>query len=232
MDGAVILSASEIESKSLDFVSGNYYYIFGKSNALLYPKNELQFFLLNQYPRIKDVRISLSDHQTIHIELSEREPIALWCNNTKAEIASSTDPNLAPSCYFLDKNGFVFSQSPYFSGDAYFKYYGLVPFESPIGSSYLSSSDTFTELSSFVSSVKDLKITPLYIIAQNQHEFTMYIYGGGRIIFDDNVPLTKTADNLQLLLQTANLVPQKDGELLVDYIDLRYGNKLYYKFRL
>jgi hypothetical protein len=138
---------------------------------------------------------------------------------------------MTPQCYFLDDTGFVYSESPDFSGDAYFKYYGLVPPTSPIGSSYLSSSNTFTQLSNFVSAVKALNITPLYIVATTQDDFTMYIYGGGQIIFDDKEPLDTTAQHLQLLLQKANLVPKQNGELLVDYIDLRYGNKLYYKVR-
>lgn len=231
VDGTVILSPSEIKTKSFNFISGNYLYIFGKANALFYPKKELTDFLTKLYPRIKDVQISLADYHTISIILSEREPTALWCDTTPAEIASSTDPTIAPNCYFLDKTGFVFSPSPDFSGDAYFKYYGLLPYESAIGSSFLSSSDKFIQLSAFVTSIKALNITPLYIVAKNQDEFVMYIYGGGQIIFDDKEPLVQTSEHLQLLLQKANLVPQKNGELFVDYIDLRYGNKLYYKVR-
>lgn len=231
VNGAVLLSPEEIKSKTLDYISGNYYYIFGKSNALLYPKKNLTEYLIKQYPRIKNIEIGLSDYHTIEIDLSEREPVALWCDTAPSEISTTTDPNLVPNCYFLDQSGFVFSPSPDFSGDAYFKYYGLLPYESAIGSSFLSSSDKFGELSKFASAVKALNITPLYIVAKNQDEFVMYIYGGGQILFDDKEPLSKAATNLQLLLQKANLVPQKNGELFVEYIDLRYGNKLYYKVR-
>jgi len=106
-----------------------------------------------------------------------------------------------------------------------------LPFGSPIGSSYLSSSDKFVQLSNFVSAVKALNITPLYIVATGDHDFTMYIYGGGTIIFDDKTPLADTSRNLQLLLQRASLIPKENGELMVEYIDLRYGNKLYYKVK-
>jgi hypothetical protein len=141
------------------------------------------------------------------------------------------DSSVIPHCYFIDTTGYVFSGAPDFSGDVYFKYYGLVPSESVVGSSYLASSDTFSQLNDFVNAVKALHITPLYIVAEDQNNFTLYIYGGGKIIFDNHDPFSKTAEHLQILLQTENLVPQKNGELLVDYIDLRYGNKLYYKVR-
>ncbi len=200
-------------------------------NALLYPKSELVSMLQKEYPRIKSIDVGIADYHTLAITLSERQPSALWCDSAPTIIASSTDPGTAPHCYFLDDTGFVYSESPDFSGDAYFKYYGLVPFDSAIGSSYLSSPSTFVELSKFVSAVKALKITPLYIVATSQDDFTMYIYGGGKIIFDDKTPLSDTTHNLQLLLQSAKLIPQQNGELLVDYIDLRFGNKLYYKVK-
>ncbi len=229
--GTVILSPDQIKQSVSQYISGNYIYVLSKKNALLYPRKGLTIFLQQQFPRIQTVSVSLVNYHTIGVTVTERQPSALWCNLSPEQIASSTDPTIAPQCYFLDKTGFVFSQAPDFSGDAYFKYYGLVPFESAIGSSYLSSSDTFGQLSQFVEAVKALNITPLYIVATTQDDFEMYLYGGGYIIFDAKSPLAETASNLQKLLQTANLVPEKDGELLVDYIDLRYGNKVYYKVR-
>lgn len=231
VEGTYIVSPDEVKTKAFEIISENYLYIFSRKNAVLYPRTQLIDELKKTFPRIKDLQVNISDYHTLNIQITERQPKALWCNNPPIQNASSTNASVVSDCYFLDATGFVYSESPDFSGDAYFKYYGLVPFESPIGSSYLSSSDTFTQLSSFVTEVKTLNITPLYIVATSQDDFTMYIYGGGKIIFDDKESLVTTAEHLRLLLQTANLVPLQNGELQVEYIDLRYGNKLYYKVR-
>ena len=229
--GTYLISSSEVVRTVNEALDQKYAYIFYRKNALLYPKQDVLRQLALKFPRIETVSVKLSDYHTILVTITERQPKALWCDMSPDMIAVSDGPTLSPHCYFLDKTGYVYSESPDFSGDAYFKYFGLVPFQSAIGASYLSSSTKFVELSNFVDTVKKLKITPLYIVATSQDDFTMYIYGGGKIFFDDKESLVKTGEHLQLLLQTANLVPQEKGELLVEYIDLRYGNKLYYKVK-
>ncbi len=224
IEGNHILSAGDIRSVATSVMSGNYFYMIGKDNAAFYPKDALEKVIREKFPRIENLSVELDNYRTIRVTVSERQPFALWCGSTQTAGASS-------QCYFLDRYGYVFSPAPDFSGDAYFKYYGLVPYESPVGSSYLSSSEKFTELSRFVATVKSLHITPLYLVAKSQDEFELYLYGGGKLIFDDHEPLSKVGEYLAKLLTTESLVPQKNGELLVEYIDLRFGNKLYYKVR-
>ena len=227
--GTVILNPDDIRSAARDIMSGHDAFIFSQNNAALYPHDLMDKKLPIEFPRIKSISIGLSTWDTLEIDISERQPVALWCDNEPD--ASTTPIGSVSNCYFLDRTGFVFAHAPDFSGDAYFKYYGLLPYTSPIGANYLSSADTFGQLASFVTMVKALNVTPLYIVATDQHDFDMYVYGGGKITFDDKTPLADTAHNLQVLLQTHGLVPQKNGELLVDYIDLRFGNKVYYKVR-
>jgi cell division septal protein FtsQ len=229
--GTVIINPDDVRAAARMLMSGNDIGIFAKNNAVLYPHTLIQKQLSIEFPRIKTISVGLSSWDTLEIDLSERQPVALWCDNPPSTGTSTPTVLTVSNCYFLDQSGFVFAHAPDFSGDAYFKYYGLLPYASPIGQSYLASLGTFSELSSFVDMVKALNVTPLYIVATDQDDFTLYTYGGGQIIFDDTTPLADTAHNLQVLLQTPNLIPQKNGELLVDYIDLRFGNKLYYKVR-
>ena len=229
--GTVILNPDDIRAAARDIMSGHNMLIFAQNNAALYPHDAMDRDLLVQFPRIKDISVGLSSWHTLEIDVSERQPVALWCDNAPSDSTTTPVTTTVSNCYFLDQTGFVFAHAPDFSGDAYFKYYGLLPYASPIGADYLSSPDTFGQLASFVDMVKALNVTPLYIVATDEHDFDMYIYGGGKITFDDKTPLADTAHNLQVLLQTHGLVPQQNGELLVDYIDLRFGNKVYYKVR-
>src|SRR5690242_12158894 len=107
VEGTSILSPEDVRAAAREIISGNYFYIFAKNNALLYPRVQLEQKLSQQFPRIKDISVSLSGYQTIAIQLSERGPFALWCDTPLESTASAvsnatTTPSgtLAAKCYF------------------------------------------------------------------------------------------------------------------------------------
>jgi len=100
----------------------------------------------------------------------------------------------------------------------------------PIGQIYLTTSTVFQELSSFVEQVKQTIVTPVSVTASSSGDFLMRLSGGGQIYFNQSQPFGKSADNLKALLQTL----QSSGPIdvsKIDYIDLRFGDKLYYKMK-
>lgn len=222
--GDTVINTEDITHEVRLQIAGNYFGMFAKSNTLLYSDKTVNASLLKKFPRILYIEQEIGADNTLTITIHEREPFALWCDHLPAE-------DTAPSCYFLDKDGYVFDHSPDFSGDAYFKYYGRLPYEAPIGSYYLASTTEFHELASFVTETKELEISPLYIVSTSEDDFDLYVFGGGKIMFQASDGLPQVAERLSVMLKTKNLVPRKGSELLVEYIDLRFGNKLFFKER-
>ncbi len=223
--GATVLSTQAVTDEVSSVLQGKYLWVFPRTNVFLYPRKNIENVLLRTFPRIKEVTFTLLDNHILRVALKEREPFGLWCDMVSSE-------SVVSQCYFLDSDGFVFDHAPQFSGDAYFKYYGLLPYGTPIGSYYVSSTTQFHELSQFVDTSKTLGITPLYINAKDVDSFELVVFGGGKILFDTRESLLKVSERLSALLKTPNLVPKKGGELLVDYIDLRFGNKMFFKPKL
>jgi hypothetical protein len=217
-----VLDEKEVKQKADSFISTKFLYFFSRKNLLLYKKEDLVKYLEKEYPRIKNIKIESEGLNSLILEFSFREPHSLWCDNLPSE-------DLVSKCYFLDQTGFVYDKSPQFSGDVYFKYYGILPYNSPIGSYFLKDQNKFKDLGEFIKEAKKLQITPLHIIALNENEFEMYLFGGGKIIFDTNEPLLKTKERLSILLKTEGIFEKEKGVLNVEYIDLRFGDKLFYK---
>ncbi len=222
ISGATVLSTQTITDEISKVLHGRYLWVFPRTNVFFYPRKNIENILLHKFPRIKEVAFTLLDNHILQVTLKEREPFGLWCDVVSSE-------SVVSQCYFLDSDGFVFDHAPQFSGSAYFKYYGFLPYEAPIGSYYLSSTSQFHQLSEFVDVSKKLDITPLYINAKDTDSFELVVFGGGKILFDTRESLVKVSERLSALLKTPNLVPRKGGELLVDYIDLRFGNKMFFK---
>ena len=231
LSGGLLVTEKEIKDESLLFMQGKYFWLFPKNNSFLYNKNELKIHLKEKFKRIDTIDIKLEGLNTIQVSITERKPVAIWCRDivgtsTTTEVVSG----FKESCYFIDSFSTVFAQAPSFSGDAYFKFYGLLKDEDPIGKKYIASSTGFTSINNFIESVKSLKIKPISLIGKEEDEFSLLLQGGGEIYFDTRKSLDITFDNLKILLESPEL-KIKQGQLPVEYVDLRYGNKLFYKLK-
>ncbi len=255
LNGGILVTQADVESKGLTHLYGSYFWMYPKNNAFWYPQKDLKKYLLETFKRIETIDVKLKGFNTLVVNIKERKPFALWCNGGETSelnnvstttldlISTSTMQVVVKSktkepedCYFMDLNSTIFAKAPNFSGDAYAKYYGFVKpteSESPIGKEYMTDTKKFSEISDFYFKAKDLFIRPLYVVAKENGEFSLVLSGGGQIYFDFNQPLLKTGQNLEAILRTPAFSTSTGsmGDLPVEYIDLRYGNKLFYKLK-
>lgn len=218
LTGGVLVTEKEVQSKTLEYLSGSYFWLYPKNNAFFYPRKALKQYLSDSFKRIDTIDLNLKNFKVLTVKITERKPVAVWC-----EKKDETE-----DCYFIDQNSTIFAEAPIFSGDAYFKYYGPVQGDSLIGSEYIASTTVFGEINKFVESIKKLALHPQYVVAKGKDEFSLIIAGGGEILFDTKRPLTTASENLEVLISTP---PLSKGLNNLDYIDLRYGNKLFYKLK-
>ena len=243
LSGGALVKKDEVETETLSFLEGSYFWLVPKNNSFLYPQKKLENYLKDSFKRINTIEVSLKDLDVLQINITEKKAVAIWCD-TLPESQSLPPPEALMEngsyksegfCYFMDQNGNIFAEAPYFSGDAYFKYYGLVQVSSdigtPIGTFYISSTTKFAEITDFIEKTKKLSLDPQYLIAKSQEEFLLIIGGGGEIYFDTQKPLSVVSENLETLLENPPLSKYKGKVLPVEYIDLRFGNKLFYKLR-
>lgn len=225
LSGGVLVKEEDISSTTKDFINGNYFWLFPRNSYFLYPHDKLEILLKERFQRIDTISVNSENFQTINVKVTERNLNALWCD-APPEIVSSE------KCYFMDNFGTIFAEAPNFSGDAYFKYYGLIATTSaPIGSQYIASTSKFREIGEFIVRAQKLSLHPVYLLATDlEGQFTMGLAGGGVIYIDTKEPISKIADNLEALLRSISTTTMYSAQN-IDYIDLRFGNKLFYKLK-
>lgn len=230
--GGLLVTQKEVEKESLSFMQGSYFWLFPRNNSFLYPQNSLRADLMDKFKRIETIKVSLEGLNKVVVDITERKPIAIWCRENTTSISTTTEAvGEKEKCFFIDSFSTIFAEAPSFSGDAYFKYYGLVEKENPIGEKFIASSTEFTQINNFIESVKKLNIKPLYLSGRGEDEYSLILFGKGEIYFDVKKPLDLAFNNLETLLKSPELSFEKIGYLPVEYIDLRYGNKLFYKLK-
>src|SRR3989344_2174489 len=222
IDNIIVVGNKVVETEAIKEVAekelaGDYFFVFPKTNIFLYPKNKLEYALLNEFKRIKDVSFLVEDRKMLRMDVSERTPKYLWCDG----IVMS--PSVPENCYFMDEGGFIFDEAPYFSGEVYFKFYGTA--------SLLEKS--FENLISFKKTLEGMGLRPAVLSIQENRDVRIFLSTstGPEIIFKVDSDFQKVTENLEAALTTEPLqsdFKNKYSSLL--YIDLRFGNKVYFKF--
>lgn len=216
VSGTKAVSESDIKVKVASKLEGNYFRVFPRSNILIYPRVGIERDLLLSLQRVDAVTVSRESLTSIHVSISERAPVALWCS-----VASSS------ACYFLDKTGLVFDQSPEFSSNVYVSYFGNMSGE-PIGNYFVNSSE-FSFLQDFVQALKGFSLNPTSVMAMPNNDYKIVLPKGEEILFTTRESLEETISNLQSVLSDSKLSIQSGDSLSVTSIDLRFGNKVFFK---
>ena len=147
-------------------------------------------------------------------------------------IPQGGSPTPGTNCYFMDENGYIFDLAPYFSGEVYFKFYGV-----PDVGSYFSKQN-FQQLISFKDTLIDFGLKPIMLYITNDGNVEIFLFSGNpstigpEIILKTESNFQNVAENLETALTTEPLQSDfKNKYSTLQYIDLRFGNKVYYKFK-
>lgn len=217
VSGAHTISSSTLEAFVQERLVGRYYWMLPKSNMLLYPKQRIAEDLRRSYPVLASVDVHLSPgtvFQTVAVDVVEREPRALWCSGA--------------ACYFMDENGVVYGEAPTFSAPVYVSYFGATPGDLP---KQFLAPDTFIALSALVDAIAQK-------LPQEQVSgVTVDANGDVRMGFASGFALQYAlkdagGDIFERFTLALTAEPFTSHPLAsFEYLDLRFGDKLYYKLK-
>ena len=229
--GNKVLDSDDIVSRVDADLSGSYAYVIPHRNAFLYPKNKILADLQSTFPKIATVTVYRTDFKTLLVTITEVRGRALWCG------MDATVPD-AP-CYFTDDSGEIVSSAPQFSGNVYPRFYGGAlanpsAENAPLGQAF-AYAKTFGDLIAFQSSIVALgfQVKAISIGPADEDTLTLDLGGGKtalvRFLKDDDLPTI--TGNLAAALGNSDLAnSMKTDKANLEYFDLRFTNKVYYKF--
>lgn len=211
--GNKVIPSSLVTNEARQNLEGYTMLFFPKRSILTASLGSISNSVSDLSPRLKSVHTSRTGLDSIEIKLEEREPYALWC-----EVGIE-------KCYFMDKYGFIFDEASEFSTDLYPVYRGGLA-RGPIGEQFLTKDD-FQNVDSFRKYINEGGVKLKEIDVKKSY-FSAVLPSGGEILFEGGDP-RELALNLFSVLESEEL--RSDGFSLenVDYVDLRYGAKVFWK---
>jgi len=199
---------------------GGYGYIFARSNIFIYPQERIEK-RLEAFSTIKKALVQADTFTAIAVEVTERQPTALWCENGEA-----------PQCYFLDETGLAYAPAAHYSGDAYQKYYGplIVRQGSESARGQFLYPEQFRTLPPLVESLQHITgLSVRAVVVDEEGEASVVFANEFVIQFALEDELGGIVERLSLVLGAEPFSKRSLDEF--KYLDLRFGDKVYYKLK-
>lgn len=209
--GMEAVSEANIRSYVESQLDDDRFHLVPKRMIFTYPEAEIQAGLRSEFPRLDTVAIRrpFFFSTAVRIEVTERTPYALWC---------------ADVCYFLDATGFVYAPAEVPEG--YIIVRGGITEPNPIGSSLTPTH--IPQMRDLLGLLPLEGFVPRVFTLSSDTEFEIELEDGLRLRGSFDLSNDAMVGNLLAALDAETL---KERRTEIDYIDLRFGNRVYYKFR-
>lgn len=221
--GAHAVDGEKIASIATSALHERLLWKIDRNNALLYPKARTVKAIYQLDGRVKSVSLEISPIKHLVVTINEYAPKLLACPNMATSTEGST------TCYLGDDEGYVFARAPEYSGfffPIFITHGDTANQERPIGTHVLPPNE-FSAIQSFLSSLRDEGFTPRQIDYTGEHDYEIATERPWNIRWSSNASSTESIMNLKLVLQAIG--EQKTGIADLKVVDLRFGNKIFYR---
>ncbi len=216
--GTNVADPIEVSQFVLGKLQGNFVRVLPRSSILLISPDKLTKEVAAAFPRFKSVKVDRDSFSSLRVDVAEYGGMYLWCDTED-------------TCSFMDETGTVFADAPYFSGSAYTKIVSGARQEYPFA-------PITAEQLALVGHLKEklaaIEIVPLSFAFESDHKLVVaFIHHSNRavILFNPNEDADVMLGTLYSGLRTNPVSALYHNESKVlEYLDVRFANKLIYKF--
>ncbi len=237
-----LTATEDIEKTAYEIMNGSYGFIIPKRSIFFVPTTLIEKTLAERFPRFDEVAVSRSGPTSLTISVHERRADMVWCVETASQASSTASSSFKSDCYFLDPTGLVIAHAPYFTSGIFFEIYSE-PLAEPLGKQPLdqASLGNIHELARILpEALRALPNSPYYpdSIHVKGDEYVVNVasrsvaYAPWELRLNSRQPAVDTMTNLRSVL-SADAFKEDYAKYkgAIAYVDLRFGKKVFYKFR-
>ena len=222
VEGAISVNSQTIQETTENILLEKYFYIIPKSNFPFLPRDQIKKTIGALSPKIETVILDQKGAHTLRVLVQERKPAFTWCN-------------IKEVCFYVDETGYSYEKIE--EGGNEKPLFVFSSFMAPDCETFckIVGVDSLRPIffSKDVLSSKGISIKQVDIDANN--DYTLTLDTGTRIQFTGEHNIEEALNNLFSLVQSQIFKEQEisfeDGLDRIEYIDLRFGKKLFYSLK-
>lgn len=219
--GIETLSAEEIKSSVRDLLRGEYATLIPKSSFFLAQSEAIGQSLKKQFLRIAAVDVHKEFPDELQISVQERKLWGIFCNDL-------LEKNDNTQCFYIDTNGVGYERAPRSIGSLILKIHSDQ--EELLLGEYIIEEPLARRMQFISAELKrafGIETIGYMFLSRLPREIRVVTADGFQIYFNREDDFRNTFRVLKTVLEEEI----KEKRPTLEYIDLRFGNKVFYKLR-
>ena len=227
VSGAHAINGDLVSQIAMQELAKPFFYHIGSNNIVLYPKQTITQNIAAMDARIANVSVGLDSGNLLVIHIDEYTPAILACDGTGAATSSESAP-----CYFGDEKGYVFAAAPIYAGNPFLRFYNSASStelnqDPKMVGKFVMSQDDFLLLTNFLRLLDQSGYRVNSVESLSGHDLRLMTDSGWDVLWSTRENPEGSVRDLSAVL--SSLTNEHGASITPHLIDLRFGNKIFYK---
>lgn len=214
-NGTEKVSSAELISAVGEYLNGFQSTGILKNNYLFFSEEKLAEYLKNNFPGLKDISVNKKLPPSLIVEARDRQKIMVYCGREQ--------------CFFLDADGIAFESAPEIYGGLNVVLKDNSGREAQAGNKMIDANliNFMLETQKVIINDSNMSLVNFEISNYPTSDINIEMPEDWKIMLDSKLSPQEQISALQKVLDDKI----KDQRHALEYIDLRIGNRIYYKFK-
>ena len=228
--GTKSLSENEVQNYLAAEIEGERWHTLPNSNILFFSPALAGQKLTDHFPAIKSASVEKHFPGEIYASITERTLFAVYCED--GDDTGTSTPALSPSsapCFFMDPGGVIFREAPRVVGTLILTFVSDGMSDVELGQQVLEPDvlSGFQQLAEAFAKIAGIAVNGFRLRKNAPDDAWVETGGGYSIIVRRDADSQKVAEIIKAVLE--NEIRDRASNL--EYIDARFGNKVFVKYR-